>query len=299
MFEFSFEYPEVFILLAIYIICQNLCKKDEAKFYFVHLNFFNILTKLNITTILKYLTVIFLLTALASPIMIDKFEPKNRNGIDIVLSIDASGSMKEKGFDNEDSEISKFESVKDVIKEFIAKRVNDNIGIVLFGDFAFISSPITYEKEVLLDLVELLDVELAGQNTAIGEAISQGVRAFKTSKSKSKILKLLSGGEHNSGRVSPKDGVELANKYGVKIYTIGIGNSNDEMLKMIAKESGGEFFRANDKKTLLNVYEKIDKLETALIKSKNYNKKEYLFFYFLILAIITLTLFWWIRHRFN
>lgn len=297
MFEFNFEYPEVFILLIIYILCQYFCKKEGAKFYFVHLEYFDITSKFNIATIFKYLSIIFILTSLASPILIDKFDPKNRVGVDITLSIDSSGSMRERGFDEENSELSKFESVKDVIKEFIKKRVNDNIGIVLFADFAFISTPITYEKDILIELIDLLEVGVAGQNTAIGEGIAQGVRAFKTSKAKSKILILLSDGEHNSGRISPKEAVELAKKYNIKIYTIGIGDSNDEMLKMIAKESNGEFFKANDKKSLISVYEKIDELETSTIKSRNYNKKEYLFFYPLTLAIFFLTLFWWIKYR--
>ncbi len=298
MFEFNFEYPEVAILLIIYIICQYFCKKEEVKFYFVHLENFNFSIKyLNIITILKYLSIIFLLTTLASPILIDKLDPKNRIGVDIVLSIDSSGSMSERGFDKTNSKLSKFESVKEVIKEFISKRVNDNVGVVLFGNFAFISSPITYEKDILIELIDLLDVGLAGENTAIGEGIAQGVRAFKTSKAESKILILLSDGEHNSGRVSPQQAVELAKKHKIKIYTIGIGDSHDEMLKIIAKDGGGEFFKANDRDSLVKVYKKIDSLESSIIKSKNYSKKEYLFFYPLILAIISLTLFWWLRYR--
>ena len=246
--------------------------------------------------IVKILIFISLFIALSSPIVIDKFNPLNRNGKDIVLSIDASGSMNSSGFDyeNEISEgkrLSRFEITKLIARDFIRERVSDNVGVVLYGDFAFIASPISYEKEIVIDMLEYLTQGMAGQNTAIGESIAMSVRAFKHSQAKTKIIILLSDGEHNSGSISPKDAVKMAKENGVKIYTIAMGNkgeADEALLEQIANDTKGEFFSALNAKELRKVYEKIDELESSKIKSKEYVLKEYYYQTFLLLALTLL-----------
>jgi Ca-activated chloride channel family protein len=231
--------------------------------------------------------------AISSPIIVDKFNPLNRHGKDIVLAIDASGSMNSSGYDFENEvsageRLSRFEITKLIATEFIKKRVSDNVGVVLFGDFAFIASPVTYEKEIVADMLSYLSQGMAGQNTAIGEAIAQSVRAFKYSKAKSKIIILLTDGEHNSGDMSPKDAVKLAKNENIKIYTIGLGNkgeADEALLKEIANESGGEFFTAVSAKELQKVYEEIDAMESSKIKSREYMLKDYYYWIFLLLAL--------------
>ncbi|WP_373036095.1 VWA domain-containing protein [Sulfurimonas sp.] len=261
--------------------------------YFVHLQFLAAKKSfLKIEWIIKVLIFIFLCIALSSPIVVDKSSPNNRHGKDIVLAIDASGSMNSSGFDFEDEvsegkRLSRFEITKLIATEFIKKRVSDNVGIVLYGDFAFIASPITYEKEIVSQMLGYLTQGMAGQNTAIGEAIAMSVRSFKHSKAKTKIIILLSDGEHNSGSISPKDTVKMAKDKDIKIYTIAIGNkgeADEALLEAMAKESAGKFFSAGSAKELKKVYDEIDKLESSNIKSREYLLKKYYYQIFLLLA---------------
>ncbi len=262
--------------------------------YFVHLQFLSPKRSfLKLEWIVKILIFIFLSIALASPIVIDKLNPYNRHGKDIVIAIDASGSMNSSGFDVDDEvsegrRVSRFEITKIIATKFISSRVSDNIGVVLYGDFAFIASPITYEKEIVTQMLSFLNQGMAGQNTAIGEAIAMSVRAFKHSRAKTKIVILMSDGEHNSGNISPKEAIKLANDSGIKIYTIAIGNrgeADEALLEKIAKESDGEFFSATSAKELKRVYSEIDSLESSKIKSREYILKEYFYQIFLLLAL--------------
>nr|WP_275855981.1 VWA domain-containing protein [Sulfurimonas sp. MAG313] len=235
----------------------------------------------------KLLITLLLIFSLASPIVIDKTNPLNRQGIDIVLAIDASGSMRASGL----SEVreTRFETVQRVVREFIAKRVNDNVGIVLFGDFAFIASPVTYEKNIVSLMVSYLQTGMAGDNTAIGEGIQQSIRALSFSKAKSKLIILLSDGEHNSGRISPKDAVKLAQKRDVKIYTIAIGNDfSPALLEEIAHATGGKSYVAVNEEELKEVYAEINEMENSEIKSHQFLKKDYYYQYILIMTFFLL-----------
>jgi Ca-activated chloride channel family protein len=261
--------------------------------YFVHLQFLLAKKKfLKLEWIVKILIFIFLCIALASPIVVDKLNPLNRYGKDIIIAIDASGSMNSSGFDLDDevsegARLSRFEITKIIATEFIHKRVSDNVGIVLYGDFAFIASPITYEKEIVAQMLSYLTQGMAGQNTAIGEAIAMSVRAFKHSSAKTKIVILLSDGEHNSGSISPKDALTLVKDKDIKIYTIAMGNrgeADEALLQKIAIKSNGKFFSATSAKELEDVYSEIDKLESSKIKSREYILKDYFYQIFLLLA---------------
>ena len=251
----------------------------------------------------KVVVISSLIIALASPIALDTDTPLKRSGKEIVLAIDASGSMSSSGFvkENEKFELSKeaidisrlsrFEATKLIVAEFVKKRVGDNIGIVLFGDFAFIASPITYEKDIIVSMLEYLTQGMAGQNTAIGEAIAQGVRAFKYSHAKSKVIILLSDGEHNSGSIAPKEATELAKEEGIVIYTIAIGQKDEAdvtLLETIAKQNQGKFFYASSAKELQEVYSAIDALESSNISSNEEFEKSYLSYIFIIMACIAL-----------
>ena len=251
---------------------------------------------LKLEWIVKILIFILLVVALSSPIVVDKFNPLNRDGKDIVLAIDASGSMNSSGYDADDElsngkRLSRFELTKIVAKDFLLKRYSDNVGIVIYGDFAFIASPITYEKEIVSDMLSYLTQGMAGQNTAIGEAIAMSERAFKHSRAKTKIIILLSDGEHNSGIISPKEALTSIKSKNIKIYTIAIGNkgeADEALLKKIARESGGEFYSAVSAEELQKVYEEIDKLESSKIKSREYLLKNYYYQTLLLLALLLL-----------
>ena len=290
---YTFEYPWLILLLIPIIYCLYKCKEYLKPMFFVHLQFLSAKKSFpKLEWIIKIIIFILLTIALTSPIVVDKLSPLNRHGKDIVLAIDASGSMNSSGYDvnddiSEGKRLSRFEITKVIASDFIRKRVSDNLGVVLYGDFAFIASPITYEKEIVVDMLSYLTQGMAGQNTAIGEAIAMGIRAFRFSHAKTKVMILLSDGEHNSGSVSPKDSTALAKSKGIKIYTIAIGNkgeADEALLKEIAKESKGEFFSATSAKELQNIYDKIDKLESSKIKSKEYLQKDFYYQVALFLA---------------
>lgn len=294
---YSFEYPFLILLLIPILFCLYRCKEYMKTKYFVHLHLLSAKRGfLKLEWIIKILIFILLTISLSSPIIIDKLNPQNRDGKDIVLCIDASGSMNSSGFDldNEVSEgerLSRFEITKIIAKDFIMNRISDNVGVVMYGDFAFIASPITYEKEIVTDMLGYLTQGMAGQNTAIGEAIAMSVRAFKHSRTKSKVIILLTDGEHNSGSISPKDAIKLAKDSSIKIYTIGMGNrgeADEALLKKISQDSMGEFFSASNAKELQSVYEKIDELESSKIKSREYTQKDYYYQIFASLAFALL-----------
>ena len=294
---YSFEYPFLILLLIPIMYCLYRCKEQLKPTYFVHLHFLSAKKSFyKLEWIVKIAIFSLLSIALTSPILVDRINPLNRNGKDIVLAIDASGSMNSTGFDFESDEkntqrLSRFEIAKLVASEFIQKRLDDNVGVVLYGDFAFIASPITYEKNIIVEMLSYLNQGLAGQNTAIGEAVAMSVRAFKHSKAKSKIVVLLTDGEHNSGEISPKDALVLAKQENIKIYTIGMGNrgeADEALLKKIADESGGDFFYATNAKELREIYESIDELESSKIKSREYLLKDYNYYLFLFVALALL-----------
>jgi len=281
---FSFEYPEMVLLLLPLLYCLYRCKEKAMQRYFVHLHFFALKKQWpRLEWLVKVMILVLLVAALASPILIDRSHPNNRMGKDIVLCLDASGSMGASGFE-EGTRASRFEIVQNIAKEFVLKRIEDNIGVVLYGDFAFIASPVTYEKEIVSEMIGYLTLGMAGQNTAIGEAIAMGVRAFEHSKSDSKVMVLLTDGEHNSGRISPKEAVELAMERDIIIYTIGMGEKGEfdsALLEEIATQSGGRYFASHSKEELEEVYEQIDALESSQIRSRQYRFKEYFFQYLL------------------
>ncbi len=267
----SFEHLWALALLIPVLYCLYRCKRIPQKRYFPHLQFFGHPGKWrNLDWLLKVLVAVLMAGALAGPVVTDFSDPRNRNGIDIVLSLDGSGSMNASGFADRESRATRFEVVQKIASEFVMKRREDNVGVVLFGDFAFIATPVTYEKEIIAEMIGYLSFGMAGQNTAIGEGVAQGVRALKDSKAKSKVIILLTDGEHNSGAVSPKEAVEMARKAGIKLYTIGIGEKGEfdsRLLSQMARDGGGEYFAAANAQELEAVYERIDTLERSRIKS--------------------------------
>lgn len=289
----SFEYPLAVLLLIPLMFCLYRCRERIVQRYFVHLHFFTPGRRwLKLEWLLKVLTLVLLIAAVASPIAVDRLDPLNREGIDIVLALDGSGSMNASGFDTK-SRRSRFEVVQELAQAFVMRRVEDNVGIVLYGDFAFIASPVTYEKEIVSEMIGYLSHGMAGQNTAIGEGIAMSLRALERTQAASKVIILLTDGEHNSGRIAPKEAVAIAREKDVKIYTVGIGEAGEydhALLKTIAEESGGKSFSAHNKEELEAVYREIDALERSKIKSREYLKKEY-YYGILVLAAFGLLLY--------
>lgn len=296
---FAFEYPEAFGILIPLLICLHRCQKKMAPRFFVHLHLFDVKKPwIRLNLWIQILTVTLLVVALASPVLYDRTHPDNRMGKDIVLCLDASGSMGASGF-QEGSLTSRFDIVKKLSADFVKNRPNDNVGIVVYGDFAFIASPITYEKAIIVEMIDYLTQGMAGQNTAIGEALAMAVRAFRFAKAKNKVVILLTDGEHNSGKIAPKDAVALAVSQGIRIHTIGIGEEEEydaALLQKIAHESGGISLGSSNQDELESVYEAIDELERTPIRSRDYHIKNPQYHYALA-AVLALMLYLLFRRR--
>ncbi|KFN38665.1 MAG: von Willebrand factor A [Sulfuricurvum sp. MLSB] len=267
--------------------------------YFPHLHFFGTPGKWrNLDWLLKTLAAALMIGALATPIVIDYADPRNRNGIDIVLSLDGSGSMNASGFGGDENRLSRFEIVQRIASDFVMKRLEDNVGVVLFGDFAFIATPVTYEKEIVSEMIGYLSHGMAGQNTAIGEGVAMGVRALRDSKARSRVIILLTDGEHNSGSISPKEAVEMVQKAGIKLYTIGIGPKGEfdnALLEQLARDGGGKYFAAANAKELQSVYDEIDTMERSSIKSESNTLEEHYYQWPLAGALVLIAYLLWRR----
>ena len=299
MGELIFEYPAIFLLIPLFLLCGYFCKARSEAILFPHLDIFmqSKASEAWLIKILKWVAIIFAVIALASPVIEDKVEVEDREGYSISLVLDASGSMKY-GFGDRyfgmptNVTESKFDISMSLAKSFVQKRKDDQVGLVVFGNFAYVAAPLTYDEKVLDEIMQGLYVGVAGaQYTVINDALFQSAKLFSNSKAKTKIAILLTDGQTRGDNIPFNVAMKLIKKYGVKVYTIGIGEDRDfdgKHLKSIATATGGQFFSANSKKDLEAVYGYIDELEKSKIESEKYVKKSYFFEYPLFLAFISL-----------
>jgi Ca-activated chloride channel family protein len=297
-----FEHLEIFYLLAVFIFCDIFCKAKSNSILFPNISMFSKMeiAKFNSLFYLKWIMLISLLFALSSPYKILNETEKPKEGLNIALMLDTSDSMRARGFDQSDKSLNRFQVVQRILGDFIEKRENDNLGLVVFGEYAFVSSPLTFDKHVLRKMVDNLHIGIAGKSTAIYDAIGQTVSLLKSEENSTNIAILLTDGINTAGVLERDKAIELARNRDIKIYTIGIGRQgeiNPLDLQDMAFETGGEFFLARDGTELEKIYEYIDKLEKREIKDTTYTIKEYLYFYPLLLAILSLTIFITIKNR--
>ncbi len=284
MSEITFEYPLVFLSVFLFLVCAFFCKPRMEAIIYPHLDIFirNRGKDSYLLSVLKWMSALLAITALASPVTKNKIQTENKEGYSIVLAIDASGSMRY-GFEDRylasNSRENKFDISMKIVKEFIRKRKNDALGVVVFGNFAYIASPLTYDNALLRRILEKLYATIAGANyTVINDALFQSAKLFEKSKAKSKVIILLTDGQSRGDNIPFEVSMRLIEKMGIKVYTVGIGNKNDfnaQFLRHIAQKSGGQFFSANDPDTLKKVYTKIDRLEKSKIEAKKFIKKDY------------------------
>ncbi len=299
-----FEFPKILFVIFFFIACETLCKMRLPSIYFPHASQF---MKSNIQAskllfFLKWIGIVMLILALMSPVKDEPYELAPKEGHEIALILDASQSMEARGFDRNDPMQTRFDVVKKIVRDFIQKRKSDNIGLVVFGAYSFIASPLTYDEHILSRIVSQLQVGMAGKYTALYEALAQGVNLLKMSKAKSKVAILLTDG-YSTPEVDkiPLDvAIDLAKKEGVKVYPIGIGGPgeyNRAVLLKIAKETGGVAFGASSADELKAVYAKIDALEKSDIKNESFTYKKYYYFYPLFLGLIALMLYIYLRNK--
>lgn len=313
----TFAYPEVFILLLlvplmIWWYVRNNSRRSSSLLVtsvksFGETQSFKTALR-HIPFFLRSLSVICLIVALARPQTRNDQEMVSGEGIDIILCMDVSGSMLAQDFTP-----NRLEAMKQVAADFVDRRPTDRIGLVIFAGESFTSSPITMDKTTLKTQILNAQTGFLADGTAIGDGLATSVERLKESKTKTRIVILLTDGEDQGGLLNPNTAKEIAKSVGIKVYTIGMAtegftsapiqsedgqvtvrkqkvNLNEALLRDIAAETGGLYFRARDNASLSNIYEEIDKLEKSNIQItalKRFNEK---FLPFAIAAAILLIL---------
>ena len=261
----------------------------------------------HIQFILRTLAIASIIIALARPQASNSWRTQNTEGIDIMMALDLSGTMMA-----QDLKPNRLEAAKTVASEFILSRPNDNIGLVVFARESFTQCPLTLDHAVLINLFNGVKYGLIEDGTAIGLGLANAVNRIKDTKSKSKVIILLTDGSNNSGDIAPITAAEIAKTFGIRIYTIGVGTRgvvnipvqtpmgtqyqqvqsefDEKSLQDIANLTGGKYFSATDNSNLRHIYQEIDQLEKTRISVHEYSKKDEQFYVFSILAFIFLTL---------
>lgn len=259
---------------------------------------------------LRILVIILFIFALARPQIGRASSEVLTSGINIILGIDTSESMRAIDLEINNDRTTRLEVVKKVVTEFIKKRSNDPTGLIVFGTEAFTQCPLTLDYQIMGNFIENLEIGMAGPNTALGDAIGLAVKRLKDLPAKSKILILLTDGKNTAGKLSPEKAADISAHFKIKIYTIGVGSSgripflqdsflgpqivysqadlDEQTLKMIASKTGGNYYRAKNADELEKIYSDIDKLEKSDIKIKKFMEYSELFHYFMICGLIIL-----------
>lgn len=311
MNNISFANPEYFYLLLLippiciwYILQRNKLQAPilfseitPDKYQKTYKNYLLILP-----FVLKIFGLIFLILALTRPQSTSSWENTTTEGIDIVLAMDISGSMLA-----EDLKPNRLEAAKEVATDFIAKRVNDRIGLVVFSGESFTQCPLTTDHSVLVNLFKDIKSGMIADGTAIGMGLATAVNRLKESDAISKVIILLTDGVNNQGLVAPLTAAEIAQKFGIRVYTIGVGTHgyapypfqtpfgiqyqdvevqiDENTLQDIANITDGKYFRATDNKSLKEIYLAISQLEKSKIETTEYNKRKEEFLPFALIAL--------------
>ncbi len=257
--------------------------------------------------ILRLLAIALLIVGVARPRTTSKGENVYTEGIDIVLLLDISGSMLA-----EDFQPNRIEAAKRVAEDFVYGRQNDRIGLVIFAGESFTQCPMTLDYRVLKNLIRQVKQGMIEDGTAIGMAIAQGVNRLKDGKAKSKVMILLTDGVNNRGEIDPLTAAQIAQTYGIRIYTVGVGTQgeapypvqtpfgiryqnipvdvDEKTLIKIAEMTNGQYWRATDNRTLKQIYQEIDELEKTRIEVKAYHLYSELFYGWVGLGALVLVL---------
>ncbi len=252
--------------------------------------------------VLRSLAIIAIVFVLARPQSTDNMHNVTTEGIDIVMTLDISGSMEALDF-----QPNRLEAAKDVAVQFISARPNDKIGLVIFSGDSFTQCPLTTDKTTLVNLMrDIRTGMLPTDGTAIGSGLATAVSRIKDSDAKSKVIILLTDGVNNRGEIAPLTAAEIAKTFGIRVYTIGVGSIgkakipvqtpygtqyieqevkiDEDMLSQISDITGAKYFRATNKTSLKSIYEEIDQMEKTKIEVTEYTKRSEEYLIFAILA---------------
>jgi Ca-activated chloride channel homolog len=255
---------------------------------------------------LRWLALAFFIVAFAQPRLMKSTTTVKASGVDIAVAFDLSGSMMSEDFVVKGQRVNRFNMARSVLKDFIDKRPNDRIGLIVFATQAFIATPLTLDHDFLQENLDRLEIGSINQNqTAIGDALGTAVNRLRDLKSKSKIVILMTDGQNNSGKIQPLMAADAARALGIKVYTIGIGEQGDapmpvgrnpftgetvyqnvpvdvdeDTLQKIAAATGGKYYRADNAEKFRQIYADIDKLEKTEAVINKYSEFQELFPWF-------------------
>ncbi|WP_133129900.1 vWA domain-containing protein [Legionella yabuuchiae] len=265
---------------------------------------------------INVLLVIWCLTlfALAGPRWVGEPQPIAREGYNIMLALDLSGSMELTDMLVRGRPVSRLSVVKHAAEQFVAERKGDKMGLILFGSRAYLQTPLTYDRDNLLMRIEDATVGLAGKTTSIGDALGLAVKHLQNVPKEGRIIILLTDGVNNSGVLSPLKAAELARADDIKVYTIGLGSEADpralnslffnmnaaadldeETLQTVAEITGGRYFRATDMQSLQNIYDTINRLERISQDEETIRPQHD--YYYWPLAIALGLFFYWLAYE--
>lgn len=268
--------------------------------------------------VFRIAAIVLIILALARPRTQEEVTQVDSEGIDIVMAMDVSTSMLAR-----DLYPDRINASKEIAVEFISQRRSDRIGIVVFAGESFTQCPLTTDKRTLVNLMNEVTTDIIEDGTAIGNGLATAVARLTESDAKSRVVILLTDGVNNSGEVAPQMATEIAKQYGIKVYTIGVGKEgmakypvmtpwgvqlqdvkveiDEELLKNIAKETGGKYFRATDNTKLADIYNEINQMETGRTTITNAVIYEELFMSYVLWALaafmIELILNWFVIRR--
>ncbi len=256
--------------------------------------------------VLRCAVVALVIFAMARPQSAEDRQNINAEGIDIVMALDISGSMLARDFQPD-----RLSAAKDIGSKFIFGRPTDRIGLVVFAGEAFTQSPITTDHVSLVNLMNQIEIGMIADGTAIGNGLATAVNRLKESDSPSKVIILLTDGVNNSGQIDPMTAAQIAADYGIRVYAVGIGSEgvaptptlnawggisfvqakveiDEDILRRIAEQTGGRYFRATDNTKLAEIYAEIDRLEKTRVEVENFVKYSEVYHGWLLLAIVLL-----------
>ncbi|HKJ05720.1 MAG TPA: VWA domain-containing protein [Geopsychrobacteraceae bacterium] len=285
-----FEWPWAFALLAlpwlVYKLCPPALAAEEAALWVPSLSPFGDMqrrkgrTRARWQLLLAVLCWLLLVVAAARPQWLGEPIELPISGRDLVLAVDLSGSMKTRDFRLGGENVNRLVALKEVAGAFIERRVGDRLGLILFGEQAYVQTPLTFDLRTVQQLLDESAIGLAGERTSIGDAIGLAVKRLKEGQGGEQVLILLTDGANTAGRLTPLKAAELAALEGLKIYTVGMGaesmsvrtlfsretinpsaDLDENTLSIIAQKTGGRYFRARDTEQLAEIYAELDRLE--------------------------------------
>jgi len=312
----EFQWPHVFYLAALPLLVWLLPAIKQASITTVKVPFFTNFWK-SLASIteqtkwwLKLLAIIawlLFIVAAAKPVWIGDAIALPVEGRDLMLAVDVSGSMQETDMKINGQEVDRLTMIKFVAGDFIERRKGDRIGLILFGQQAYLQTPLSFDRKTVNTLLSESIIGIAGKATAIGDAIGLAVKRVRKTTDNNRILILLTDGQNTAGEIQPIKAAELAAQEGLKVYTIGIGadevyrrtllgnrrinpslDLDEATLKKIAELTGGRYFRARNTKELNDIYAMLDELEPLAKEDQFYRPTNTLFFWPLTLSMLML-----------